>query len=155
MNWKSLAGSGGAFLLFLSSIQITYAAPPADACALVTPAQISAVLGVSVGAGEHMFPSNTTLCTFDSAGAKKGVEVAIVKLTLFTNEKTPMPGVKEEQAKGIGDEAHYMTTPGFPTGLTVKKGNFAFKVRIYGFPDEQIKAKERTLALNVLANAKP
>lgn len=134
----------------IASVPLAYAAPPADACALVTPAQVSAALGVTVKSGEYMFPSNKTICTFDSAGAKTGVEVAIVKLSLFNNEKTPMPGVKEEQAKGIGDEAHYMTTPGFPIGLTVKKGNFAFKVRAYGFTPQQVKEKDRTLALKII-----
>ena len=140
------------FAMFsIGCVPLAYATPPTDACALVTPAQVSAALGVTVKPGEYMFPSNKTICTFDSAGQKRGVEVAIVKLTLFNNEKTPLPGVKEEQAVGIGDEAHYMTTPGFATGLSVRKGSLAFKVRIYGFPDEQAKAKEKALALNVLA----
>jgi hypothetical protein len=34
--------------------------------------------------------------------------------------------------------------------LYVKKGSFFFKVRVLGFPAEQIKAKEKTLALDVL-----
>jgi hypothetical protein len=42
--------------------------------------------------------------------------------------------------------------------LSVKKGNFVFQVRIYGFPVkeiktkmEEIKSEEKTLALDVLA----
>lgn len=134
--------------------QFSYAAPPTDACALVTPAQISAVLGVNTGAGEHIVPSNTTLCGYGGAGAQKRVVMAILKVTMFAGEKTPLKGIQEESASGIGDEAHYMTTPGFGTGLSVRKGDFVFKVRVYGFPIEQIKAKEKALALNTLANAK-
>lgn len=87
--------------------QFSYAAPPTDACALVTPAQIGPVLGVNTG-------------------------------------------IQEELAPDIDD----VTTPGFGTGLSVRKGGFVFKVRLYGFPIEQIKAKERALASNTLANAK-
>lgn len=126
------------------------AAPPSDSCALVTPAQVSAVLGVTVGAGEHIIPSNTTLCGYGGAGAQKRVVMAILKVTMFAGEKTPLKGIQEESASGIGDEAHYMTTPGFGTGLSVRKGDFAFKVRVYGFPIEQVKAKEKALALNAL-----
>ncbi len=152
MNRKSTVTILGTLLLLAgSNLQTAHASPPTDACALVTPAQVSAALGVTVGAGKYMFPSNKTLCTFDSANGKAGVEVAIVKLTLFAHEKTPLPGVKEEQAKGLGDEAHYMTTPGFPTGLSIRKGSFAFKVRTYGFPDQQAKDKEKALALKILA----
>jgi len=35
--------------------------------------------------------------------------------------------------------------------LSIKKGSFAFKVRVYGFPPDQIKEKEKTLAQQVLA----
>lgn len=83
----------------IASVPLAYAAPPTDACALVTPAQVSAALGVTVKSGEYMFPSNKTICTFDSAGAKTGVEVAIVKLSLFNNEKTPMPASKRSRQK--------------------------------------------------------
>lgn len=142
------------FVFTVMSMQASYAAPPTDACALVTPAQVSAALGVNVGAGEHIVPSNTTLCGYGGAGAQKRVVIAILKVTMFTGEKTPLKGIQEESASGIGDEAHYMTTPGFGTGLSVRKSNFAFKVRVYGFPIEQVKSKEKELALNALANAK-
>ena len=137
--------------LIVFSASAAYAAPPTDSCALVTPAQVSAVLGVTVGAGEHIIPSNTTLCGYGGAGAQKRVVMAILKVTMFAGEKTPLKGIQEESASGIGDEAHFMTTPGFGTGLSVRKGDFAFKVRVYGFPIEQVKAKERALALDALA----
>src|SRR5690348_8633208 len=140
----------GFFLFELMCVRPSCAAPPTDSCALVTPAQVSAVLGVTVGAGEHIIPSNTTLCGYGGAGAQKRVVMAILKASMFAGEKTPLKGIQEESASGIGDEAHYMTTPGFGTGLSVRKGDFAFKVRVYGFPIEQVKAKEKALALNAL-----
>lgn len=152
-TWKSAVEPilGGLLLLAISSMQASYAAPPTDACALLTPAQVSAALGVSVGVGERIVPSSSTLCGYGGAGAAKRVVVAIITVNMFTHEKTPLQGIKEEAAAGVGDEAHYMTTPGFGTGLSVKKGNFAFKVRVYGFSLEEVKAKEKTLALGVLA----
>ncbi|HLW80889.1 MAG TPA: hypothetical protein VKS20_02490 [Candidatus Acidoferrales bacterium] len=127
------------------------AAPPTDACSLLTTAQVSAVLDVKVGPGERLVPTSPKLCGYGGAGAAKRVVVAIINVSMFTQEKTPLEGIKEEIAAGIGDEAHYMTTPGFGTGLSVKKGNFAFKVRVYGFPLDQVKAKEKTLAKDILA----
>jgi hypothetical protein len=142
------------FLVAINSMQVAQAAPQPDACALVTPAQVSAVLGVTVGVGHHLVPSSTNLCGFGSPDAQKRVVIAIIKETMFINEKTPLKGIPKESASGIGDEAHYVTTPGFGTSLSVRKGNFAFKVRVYGFSLDQIKAKEKALALNALANAK-
>ena len=131
-----------------------WAGPPTDACSLLTPAQVSSVLAVSVDAGQRVVPNSPLLCGWEpgsSAGHSKRVVAAIIKMDQFTNEKTPLPGVTEKQAKGIGDEAHYMTTPGFGTGLSVRKGNFAFKIRVYGFAPDEIEVKERALALDVLA----
>lgn len=63
------------FVVFsMSRMRLASAAPLTDACALVTPAQVSAALGVTVKPGEYMLPSNKTICTFDSADQKKGVE---------------------------------------------------------------------------------
>jgi hypothetical protein len=139
------------FGLVLPGAHPAYAAPPTNACALVTPDQVGAVLGVKVGPGKPIVPSSTTLCGFGSAGAAKRVMVAIITPVMFANEKHPLAGIKEETLSGVGDDAHYMTTPGFGTGLSVLKSGFAFKIRVYGFPVEQVQAKEKTLAQEVLA----
>jgi hypothetical protein len=76
---------------------------------------------------------------------------SIITVDMFNHEKTPLQGITETQAPGLGDDAHYMTTPGFGTGLSVKKGSFAFKIRVYGFPDDVLKQKEKALAQQVLA----
>lgn len=126
-------------------------AAPSDACALASPAQISQVLGVNVGPGEHMTPTSTTLCAFGQPGPQKHVVLAIITPQMFAYEKHPLQGIKEEVLNGVGDEAHYMTTPGFGTGLSVRHGNFVFKVRVYGFPPADVEAREKTLALEILA----
>ena len=78
--------------------------------------------------------------------------MAIITPQVFGNEKHPLQGIAEETATGVGDDAHYMTTPGFGTGLSVLKGGFAFKVRVYGFPVAQVKQKEQALAQQILAS---
>ncbi len=50
---------------------------------------------------------------------------------------------------GLGDDALYVETSG--AALYVKKGDFVFQIRIHGFPLEEIKAKEKTLAVDVMA----
>jgi hypothetical protein len=151
LRFAAVMGIAVCFGLALTAAHPAYAAPPADACALVTSAQVSAVLGVKVGPGEHLVPSSPKLCGFGSAGAAKRVMVAIITPVMFANEKHPLQGIKEETLSGVGDDAHYMTTPGFGTGLSVLKSGFAFKIRVYGFPVEQIEAKEKTLAQQALA----
>lgn len=69
----------------------------------------------------------------------------------FTNAKTPVKGITKTPVSGVGDDAYYITTPGLGTGLNVKKGNSAFQIRVNGFPVDQTKAMEKTLALDVLA----
>lgn len=140
-----------AFVFVLGVPRVSFAAPPTDACSLVTAAQVSAALGVPIGAGERIVPSSPKLCGFGGAGAAKRVVTAIITPEMFDHEKHPLQGIKEEQLSGVGDDAHYMTTPGFGTGLSVKKGSFAFKVRVYGFPLEQVEQKEKTLAQEILA----
>jgi hypothetical protein len=131
----------------------TYAAPPTDACSLLTQAQVSAVLGVNVGPGQNLTPK---MCHWSEPGQtgpkRKGAMLVLQDAQAFAYAKMPVGnGITKVPVSGIGDDAVYGTTPGFPTVLTVKKGNLTFVVHVSGFPDDQIKAKEKTLALDVLA----
>lgn len=148
MIWRLMPA---VLLVVGSTIAPSASAAPADACTLVTPEQVSSVLGVTVGSGERVVASSPKMCGFGGAASAKRVVVALLTLEMFAHEKTPLQGISEESVGGLGDDAHFMTTPGFGTGLSVKKGNFAFKIRVYGFPVDQIKEKERTLAQQVLA----
>lgn len=134
-----------------SAIVPSASAAPSDACALLTPEQVSRVLGVAVGSGERVVASSPKMCGFGAAASAKRVVVALLTLEMFTHEKTPLQGISEESVSGLGDDAHFMTTPGIGTGLSVKKSNSAFKIRVYGFPLDQIKEKEKALAQQVLA----
>jgi hypothetical protein len=137
-------------------------APPSDACALLTQAQVSAVLGVSVGAGQRIVPTSSSICGWtqsnDTTHGDKRVVVSIyvplghlTPTDQFNNVKKPIQGIVKMPVSGVGDDAILVTTPGFGTGLIFKKGSSVFDVRVYGFSDEQTKAKEKALALDIIA----
>jgi hypothetical protein len=139
-------------------------APPTDACALLTQAQVSGVLGVSVGAGEHIVPNSTYLCGWEVPGEKTmdrkrvvlSIYTQIGRLTpvdRFNTAKMPVAikGVTKASVRGVGDDAVSVTTSGFGTGLIFRKGASAFDLRVYGFPLDQVKAKEKVLAADIIA----
>jgi hypothetical protein len=158
MNWKPTAAALGVLgVLALTASRAAYATPPSDACSLLTPAQVTAVLGVSVAAGEKLAPGSAALCGWEVPGQKSmnrkrvvlSIYTRIGNLTpveRFNDAKFPMQGIKKEPVGGIGDDAIFATTPGFGTGLIFRKGDGAFDLRVYGFPEDQIKAKEKELA---------
>lgn len=152
----AIAAVIGAGLLFAAGTARAAASEPLpDACALLTQAQVSAALGVPAGAGQYLVAKSTAVCGWNEAGkpdpSRKRVALATETAKSFGYEKVPMKGILKTPLSGVGDDALYMTTPGFGTGLSVKKGEFAFNVRVYGFPEDQVKAKERALALEILA----
>lgn len=158
MNFTRKAGGILAPLLIfaLCSSRAAYAAPPTDACTLLTAAQVNAVLGVSVGQGNPLVPGNSKVCRWDASDlvgkTKKGVMLTLQTPREFAYAKMPIGnGITKVPVGGIGDDAVYGTTPGYATVLTVKKGDVVFVVHVTGFPDDQIKAKEKALALNILA----
>ena len=145
---------------FLCSISIcssrgAYAAPGTDPCSLLTQAQVSAALGRTVEAPQHVAP---TLCQWSAANQPNSMNAKKVALTIsneraFGYAKTPVvSSVKTMPASGIGDEAVYAVasgvTPGLGTSLHVTKGNTYLVVHVYGFPDQtKAMAMEKTLAL--------
>jgi hypothetical protein len=130
------------------------AAVAGDACTLLTAAQVSSVLGIAVEAGEHIVPNSVTSCGWmgpdgSSIGSKKMV-LSLLSARSFETGKTPVKGVTETLAPGIGDEAYYISMPPFGTALSVRKGGAYFQLRIAGFPSAQVRTLERALALRVL-----
>jgi hypothetical protein len=146
-------------MLFAAAVPSVNAAPPSDACSLLTQAQVSGVLGIPVEAGQHLIPSNTSICGWGKQGpGGKRVVVSIytqmgsrTPVDRFNAAKTPVKGITKTAVSGVGDDAVSATTPGFGTGLIFRKGASAFDVRVYGFPPDQINAKEKTLALDLIA----
>ena len=104
----------------------------------------------------------STLCEWSVPGqaapGSKKVTVTIQDPRAFEYAKMPVGGgITKTPAGGLGDEAVYGTTPKFAAVLTVKKGDIVFVVHVYGFPIdpgkplEEVQAKEKTLALEILS----
>jgi hypothetical protein len=126
----------------------------ADACGALTAAQVSAVLGVHVQAGQHVLPDARSSCGWaaegdPSLGAKRLV-FTIMSDRAFESGKTPVRGASKLTTQGIGDEAYFITTPPFGTALSVRKGERCFQVRISGFPEAQAAHLEKAVALRLL-----
>ena len=141
-----------AFLAFgLSAIATALAAPPTEACTVLTTAQVSSALGTSVSDGTYITPTFKTTCTWNIA--KGGaVTLQLQTLQLFNAGKGSMASAERTPESGVGDEAYYLGL-GPTTGLVVRKGSGAFKISVYNkdLTLDQRKASEKALAEQVLA----
>lgn len=125
------------------------AAPPTDACVLLTPAQVGAAVGQAVGAGKYMGPGMTKTCTWDSEGMI--VTLLVQQDTrIFDGGKGAMAAAQRTAASGVGEDAYYMQM-GTAGSLWVKKNGGSFKVSVYTkkLSPDQSKAAEMTLAKQV------
>jgi len=157
-----LAFIAACFVIVFHSVPAAFRfTPPTDACALLTPEQVSAVLGVTAGPGQPVMPPSRLICGWAQASEKnhsgKRVVLSIygqlgtrTPADRFATAKTPIQGTEKTPVSGVGDDAFYSTTPGLGTGLVFKKGDSAFDLHVYGFPVDEIKAKEKTLAAAIL-----
>jgi hypothetical protein len=148
------------FVLSLPGMtQIAKAAPPTDACALLSEPQIATALGVKVDSGKHIIGAGD--CRWTEPGKAAGADVALLQVNLtkaqaFEIGKTPISGWNKTAETGIGDDA-YMTENGkvtFPISpaLAVKHGSVFFVIiaKVPKASVEQTKAIEKTVALKVL-----
>ena len=128
------------------------AAPPDDACSLLTQAQVSAALGASVGAGSYVTPTFKKTCTWTVAGGAEYVTLMLEGLDAYQAGKlAPVKTIVVTSISGIADDAYYLAV-GNNVGLIVKKGNVAFKIAVYGdLPIEKKQAMEKTLAQQVVS----
>jgi hypothetical protein len=129
----------------------TAAAQSAAPCSLLTAAQVTAAVGVSVGAGQ---PIATTGCSW--SGPHMIVTLSLWDGNKWDKMKTPMPGMSRTPISGLGDDA-FLTTLGSASGnqfatLSVKKGSTAYLLKVYGGNVTDQMAMEKTLAGEVLAN---
>jgi hypothetical protein len=128
-------------------------APITDSCALLTPAEISAAIGVPITPGKHVLPTSEIMCSWPQTGTtgdSTRVMLNFTSLDSFTKEKTPTnPRVTTTPVSGIADESFYVNTE-FGISLYVRKANTAFVVGVHdkALSPDQIKAAEKTLALN-------
>lgn len=132
------------------------AAPQDDACALLTPAQVSAVAGVPMKDGQYVTPTKKETCTWlATKAAEKSTKIVTLfleGLNIFQAGKTPhVNSVIVTPVSGLGDEAYYVTIS-TNVVLNVKKGNIEFRVSVYAdLPVEAKQAIEKTLAQQVLS----
>ena len=147
------------------------AAPSDDACVILSPAQLSAALGVTMGAGSHVTPTFLKTCTWAPAGGptndlkyltlnlqtaegydagKKMLEQVTAVMKARRDEDAPAPVITP--LSGVGDDAYYLDTANI-LSLIVKKGNSAFKIVIYGggLPMAKRQSAEKALAQQVLS----
>jgi hypothetical protein len=126
------------------------AAAQTPPCSLLTSAQVTAAVGVSVGAAQ---PIADTGCQWSAPHML--VTVSLWDGNKWDKMKSPVPGMNRMDVSGLGDDAFY-TTLGPASGkqiatLSVKKGNTAYLIKVYGPSVSEQMSMEKTLAGNVLA----
>jgi hypothetical protein len=137
---------------------VAQAAAPDDACALLTPAQVSGAAGLAFGPGTYVTPTFKTTCTWNATGDVKQQDAKIITLMLegadafqAGKQKVQSKMLPGFSASGIGDDAYFVGM-GNLASLFVRKGNVAFKVTVYGqLPLEKMQAMESALAQQVVA----
>jgi hypothetical protein len=154
-KYSFLAAVAILFSLSICSSRGAYGAPAPDPCSLLTQAQVSAALGTTVEAPQHVAPK---LCQWSTPKQPNPVNARMVILTIsseraFGFAMTPVvSSTKAVPASGVGDDAVYAVSvdaSGYSTAqLHVKKGGAYFVLHVYGFPDQtKIMEIEKTLAL--------
>ena len=141
--------------LMAAGMMWAMAAAPADPCALLTPAQASAALGGTVGAGKSIA---STVCQWSQQGKPGTVllklDVNIVTPDRYARMKSVTIGTVTP-VSGLGDDAYYSTLQQGHTTMTtlnVKKGATAVTIRVSGGtkPAEEYQAKEKAVAQALL-----
>lgn len=129
----------------------TAAAQSAGPCSLLTAAQVTAAVGVSVGAAQ---PIANTGCSWSAPHII--VTVSLWDGSKWNQMKTTLPGMNRTPVSGLGDDAFYTTmgsasSKQFAT-LSIKKGGTAYLIKVYGPAVADQMSMEKTLAGNVLKN---
>ena len=124
--------------------------PVTDACQVLTPAEITAVLAIPIDPGQHIPKTTTIMCGWPKTGVTGDSEVMLNLTTpaYFEKERDPHPRITMTPAPGIGDDAYYITSE-FGTSLVIKKGTsvISFAIRDKSIPSAQLMEKERALGL--------
>ena len=127
-----------------------------DACALLTPSEVSAELGAPVDPGKHVPATSAIMCFWDESGTSgdtaNRVSVNFTSLDSFEREKRPVPRIVITPVSGVGTEAFDVATV-FGHSIYVKQGDRAFVlgIKVKGVAPDQLKEKERALAVKVAA----
>jgi hypothetical protein len=118
-------------------------------CSLLSSAEISAAVGVTVGAAQ---PIGTTGCSWSAPHMI--VTVSLWDASKWSKMKAGLPGVTVSSVAGLGDDAFFSTLGSAEkqfTTLTIKKGDTAYVIKVYGGSAAEQMSGEKTLAGKVLA----
>src|SRR5271163_4599659 len=130
------------------------AIPVTDACQVLTPTEITAVLGIPIDPGQHIPKTTTIMCGWPKTGVTGDSEVVLNFTTpdYFEKERDPHPRSTMTPAPRIGDDAYYITSQ-FGTSLFIKKGNtvVGFSIRDKTIPSAELMEKEKALGLKAAA----
>jgi hypothetical protein len=162
---NATARNGAMTVLILFAAGAAHAAGN-NACALLTATEVSAVLGAPVDPGQPLTPTFLQYCSFNETGkgaTGRNTHISIIDEHKFALGKTPIAGIEKTPESGIGDEAYWTKAKGMVYNLSVKKGGNYFRVQsrtnkdalaTSNTPalDEQDKAADRKLALEILKN---
>jgi len=144
--------AAASFLVAASAGAAIGAAP--DACALISTAQVSSALGVTVNPGKATLPG---ACQWDQPG-KPGESLWTLRVNFADKDRwklaatTPQPGVTITPVAGLGDDAFYYSRGTQLTSLSLKKGDTAVVVRLSGGKGSipEIEAKEKLVAQQIV-----
>lgn len=103
----------------------------ADACKLLTAAQVSSALGFQVDEGAYSVPGNSQFCTWKEHN-KSDMTAQSVQVNFLTTRQYEAPKTgpfAKGSETGLGDEAYWAYTPGIGFTLSVKKGSTYFRVQ--------------------------
>jgi hypothetical protein len=128
-----------------------------DACTILTPAQVSTAVGVSVSNGTHA-PTYINTCTWNTSDPNvKAVTLYLQSAAEYDDAKQmarrTAAGIKGSAVKpaSVGDDGYFYIA-GDQVGLLVKKGGISFKVAVYAtLSVDKKEAMELTLAKEALA----
>lgn len=131
-----------------------------DACTLLTPSQVAAVVGGAVSNGAHVTPTFVKTCTWTPSGNSRiaAVTLNVQTAAFYDGGKQQATMAAAAVGKGteirpasVGDDAYYFVT-GDQAALFVKKGAVSFKVAVYAkLPVDEKEAMETKLAKEVVA----
>jgi hypothetical protein len=144
-------------IAFCAALLPAVASADTDACTLLTPSQVGAVVG-AVGAGAHVTPTFVKTCTWTPSAKSHVTAVTLnVQTAAFYDGGKQRAAMAAAAVKGnaleaaaVGDDAYYFVG-GEQVALFVKKGAASFKLAIYAtLPVGKKKAMELELAREVV-----
>lgn len=150
--------------LFIAAATSASAAPPSDACSLLTKSQISKVVGTDMADGSHT-ANFSKMCMWAPAGGQnqtfQNVTLNLQSADSYQTSKSMLQAIANSPrnkgsitmtpASGIGDDAYFSSTGSY-TKLIVKKGATVFQLVIYSSaPIEKKRAMEKSLALQAIS----